>query len=698
MAHDEAERDKLLQNGTAAALPAVSGSAATPPVEEIVNKPPAPAPDAPADKPTFSVSAEDYGDFVTALLTHPAAYFIEDVKGLDKLAPETPAKPAEKRTDPKTPEDTEPKAETSNGSPATDVEFQAGMVVSLGADAARLRSKFVAYWQQAKAAGAETGIERIKIDGKTWYRYTPPKPGDKNALTFGFHGTYFVMGTGNRAVERILARWDSPAPAWLAKAMQQTEVPRRTGIIYLDLKALRDKLLPLAPPQTDAAAVLELLGLDNVDSLVSTTGLEGDGMINRVLLAMDGKPHGLLDLVADRPLEAKDLEPIPGNAMLAVAARVDLDRALKVLAAVCEKAGVGGDIQGKGMDALKQEYDIDVRRVLSSVGDTWRLYNSPAEGEAVFLGWTAVVSIRDRGGLVAAWEDLLAAREKKKAATEGEKDKVEHAIGFFSPSAEIQKCRFAGHDIYYMAGQAIAPAVCVGDREMVVTLNMPAMKAYLARKNHRSLATLPGVALALNDRNRPAAVGYCDTPRVFELLYPYFAIYGSAGSAAAQKEKIDLGPNFWPLTAAIAPHLRPDVTTVGRTPHGLELTCRYCLPTGGANGPLYLVLTSTLGGVVKYALPLVPSISQGSQANQNRRAAEATHAGPAEEQSASPSPSPSAVRRSSPGAREPVPVRTISSRNGGTVLRRAAGPSSSKLCGTIWAGRQETRRGRNLES
>ena len=46
-------------------------------------------------------------------------------------------------------------------------------------------------------------------------------------------------------------------------------------------------------------------------------------MINRVLLALDGKPRGLLDMVADRPLAAKDLEPIPSDAMLAVAARMD---------------------------------------------------------------------------------------------------------------------------------------------------------------------------------------------------------------------------------------------------------------------------------------------------------------------------------------------------------------------------------------
>ena len=146
-----------------------------------------------------------------------------------------------------------------------------------------------------------------------------------------------------------------------------------------------------------------------------------------------------------------------------------------------------------------------------------------------------------------------------------------------------------------------------------MTLNMPAMKAYLARKDHRSLATLPGVALALNDRNRPAALGYCDTPRVFELLYPYVLDVWHGDGAAQRKRR----RSIWTRPSGRRPRRSgptcgPTSPPCERTPHGLQLTCRYCLPTGGANGPLYLIVTSTLGGVVKYALPLVPSISQRS--------------------------------------------------------------------------------------
>ena len=260
------------------------------------------------------------------VLTHPTAVFIDNVK-----FPPPQAKPVADKHKKDAPSVTQPAADDTP-------EAQGGMVVNLGATRASLRVKLVKYLALATKAGVEPAIEQTKISGETWYRIKPAKPGDRNLITFGFHGKYFVAGTGE-GVEGILARWKSPPPAWLTKAMEQTAVPRRTGIVYLNLKAIRENLLPLTPAKKEALAMLEVLGLANVDSLVSTTGLEEQGMINRVLLTVDGKPRGLLDMVSGRPLTANELAPIPRDALLAVAARIDLDRAANVLIAAREAGG-----------------------------------------------------------------------------------------------------------------------------------------------------------------------------------------------------------------------------------------------------------------------------------------------------------------------------------------------------------------------
>ena len=86
-------------------------------------------------------------------------------------------------------------------------------------------------------------------------------------------------------------------------------------------------------------------------------------------------------------------------------------------------------------------------------------------------------------------------------------------------------------------------------------------------------------------------------PELFDCLYPWCSLYATSLAGMAHEAKIDLEPTFWPSAPAIRAHLRPEITTAQRTPHGLQLTCRYSLPTGGANGPLWLIGLSALGMV-----------------------------------------------------------------------------------------------------
>jgi hypothetical protein len=581
--------------------------ACPPPTTDKAAIPPQPLPIAAPAKLSFSISAEDYGDWIDVLLTHPTAIFIEDVKI-------TPPQTAEKRSDAKKAEMKKPGGKNPMGEnpaaaetpqvifeaglacPFVPANLHGGMVVSLGSDSARLHAKFIKYLRKAKKAGLDSDFELVQIAGQTWYRTKPYKldfASDKVVVTFGFHGRYFVVGIGDGAIEGILARWNRAAPAWLATALEETPVPRRTGIIYANLKSLRETLLPLVA-QTNIPAELEMLGLANVDSLVSTTGLEDRGIINRVLLTIDGKPSGLLDMVAERPLSAKDLEPIPADALMAFAARVDVKRTIDMLISAYEKSAAASDADARsGVPEMKKDY-VEVQRMLAAVGDTWCIYNSPTEGEVPFLGWTIVVPIRDRAALVDGWSKLIAA-QKKNGSDDAAKVETPGTLELFGPNAEYRKCSFAGHEIYYMASQAIAPAVCILDHEMVMTLNMPAMKAYLTRKDHHSLAAEPDVKRALNDRNRPACLWYCDTPKLFDFCYPLVSFYASVGAAAAHQANIDLDPTFWPSAPVIRAHLRPDIATIQRTAHGLQLTCRYCLPSGGATGPLCLVGMQMLG-------------------------------------------------------------------------------------------------------
>ena len=351
------------------------------------------------------------------LVTHPTAIFITDVKAIPQK-PTTKANTAEPKPSAFV---AAVQASQSTGlSELTGMEIQAGMIVSLGPDAARLRAKLFNYLSLAKKAGVGDGVRQVKIAGETWYRSKATMPGDKNRVTFGFHGKYFIVGVGRGSVEGRLARWNRATPAWLSEALEQTQVARRTGIVYLNLKAIRDKLLPLAPSQKDAVAALETMGLYNVDSLVSTTGLEDYGMINRVLLCHRWQAPRPIGHGGRAAVDGQGPGADPARCALAVAARVDLDRTFKTLLASYEKAGVGDTEIHTGLDEFKKTYNIDIHRLLASLGDAWCVYNSPTEGEMAFLGWTAVVPVRDRAALLEGWEKLSAMSARANRTTRPE--------------------------------------------------------------------------------------------------------------------------------------------------------------------------------------------------------------------------------------------------------------------------------------
>ena len=140
---------------------------------------------------------------------------------------------------------------------------------------------------------------------------------------------------------------------------------------------------------------------------------------------------------------------------------------------------------------------------------------------------------------------------------------------------------------------------------MVMTLNISAMKAYLARKEQHSLAVQPGVALALKDKTPPVALFYCNMPDLFDAVYPWCSFMANVAAGESQKQGIDLDPTFWPSAPAIRAHLRPEITSIQRSPHGLEFTSRYSLPTGGLTGLLMLTSIGAASGTsTSHTFPL----------------------------------------------------------------------------------------------
>jgi hypothetical protein len=552
---------------------------------------------------------EDAFEYYKVFLTRPTAIFISDMR-IAKKKPEDAkgAKPKEvpgKKNEAKPADKAQPRVPTPPGlpleSPAVGssdspykVDIHGGVVVSLGGQAAGFKAAVEKYVKATSAGqtGPGEGLDRVQIAGQTWYRGKTTLGDGMPIVVFGFKGNCFVVGIGEGSVEAILARMNAKQPpAWLTAALAKVPVQRRTGIVYLNLKAIGETVLPLidAPQVKDAKAVVEMLGFDNADALIYTLGLDAGGYVDKVLLALAGPPRGLVRLVSDRPLRPEDLVPIPRDAAFALAARLDLQQALDVVLSSVERMSPQTRSQvNQALDEMEKQSGINFRRgVLESLGDTWCIYTSPGEGNFLVTGLTAVVSIRSNPGFALAYSKLMDLAKKGLTPPSD----AGPSLGL-AGLGSLQHFSFAGREVCCVNLEVFAPSWCVMPGQLVMALTPQNVKAYLSRREHKSLATLPDVAGVLPAAGGPVMVGYTDAPKLFEAIYPLVSIYAPMMAAAAQQWKIDLDPSFWPSAPAIARHLRPTVTTVERNPHGIQLTCHYSFPAGGAAWPLAFVAAS----------------------------------------------------------------------------------------------------------
>jgi hypothetical protein len=120
---------------------------------------------------------------------------------------------------------------------------------------------------------------------------------------------------------------------------------------------------------------------------------------------------------------------------------------------------------------------------------------------------------------------------------------------------------------------------CVTDKELIVALYPQSIKAYLSRgKDFQSLAQSPVVAPLLQGDPGPIKLAYCDTQRIFDLVYPVMPVYITAITRFSRMSGFDLNVSVLPSAHAVRPHLTPCTIGVQRTKAGIEVIERRSLP------------------------------------------------------------------------------------------------------------------------
>jgi hypothetical protein len=405
------------------------------------------------------------------------------------------------------------------------------------------------------------------VAGDAQWHNLPTPPG-KPRVEWGFRGNYLIVGIGAGSADGIASRMTSKPPGWLAALKEKLPVERVSTVHYVNLKSIIGLVEPLLG--FEARRIPDALGLANVRMIASVSGLEGTGCVSKTWVQTEGDPSGLLTVFGPEPLTGADLAPIPKDASLAIAARVQPARLYAAVLDGIKKANP--EIAENVADQLKQvESMLGVRfkeDLLETLGDSWCVYNSPSEGGLLFTGLTLVVPLKDRDRLVKTNDQLVELAQAASAASDVQiKTTIfgQRKIFFLNPSTNFMP---------------VAPAWCISDTQLIVSLSPQNIRAFLAREAAAgTLADLPVVAEKLRS-GRPVLITYQDTAGTLKITYPILQIFATFAAAELQQEGLEIDAALLPSLASIIRHVEPGTSVLTREKDGLVYVSRQSLPVG----------------------------------------------------------------------------------------------------------------------
>lgn len=301
--------------------------------------------------------------------------------------------------------------------------FSGGLVVRNGKNAAVTAKAFSDALASASRGCAAT--EQKNIAGIPFE--TMHLPEDMGFLAWAAVDNCFVLSVGEAATKQIVAGLKGTNqglagnPA-VRKLLPDCKVERPMLRTYASI----EKILEQAP---FADKFWRPLGFSDTTTALAESGLEGDGFVSHVQLAIpqtEGKPNvGLLGQLRGKPLSQDDLALIPGDATTAIAFRTregGLERA-----GLQAATSLAGQDPSRYWDRFLEEgvhaVGLDLRKdLINHLDDCVVVWNSPAQGGLAFTGAVASLPLRDAKAfgenLTTMWDkfsDLAPTKEKARA-------------------------------------------------------------------------------------------------------------------------------------------------------------------------------------------------------------------------------------------------------------------------------------------
>lgn len=480
-----------------------------------------------------------------------------------------------------------------------------GIVVNLGDEAGAFEKDLMAVLEILTEQPVPRSVNGVRtLD-------TPP---GVPTIQWTIDNGYFILGVSEGTIAEIQERMSGKVvPNWLARIRDRLPMDRVASVTFINTKEILAAAAPffmMAGPET--GNMVKSLGLSNLESVVNVTGMTESGIASRTWLHIDGKPTGLFAMLGAEPIQAADLEVVPADATIALAAKVDASKLFEQFLSLIdtiEPRSAGRRRQE--LAGISEEIGFSIENdLIGSLGDTWNIYQSPSEGGPLFTNWTGVVSVKNPARLRAVSQTIVkSARivEQQMMARQGRRPRT---VG-------LRTMTVGGHSIHFMnsIGEEIpfAPAWCITDTHLVVSLFPQGVAAFLNRKpGTDNLSSLPHIQQALKADVPPTKLVHIDSAKVCRTTYPLVLMGANVLFSELQREGVDINISVMPDGESIARHLQPAMTTVTSHDDGIEVVSTRTLPISVGVGstllPAFFVAGVSNSRMTRFGQPSSPGL------------------------------------------------------------------------------------------
>jgi len=400
------------------------------------------------------------------------------------------------------------------------------------------------------------GVEANRIEIK----------GSANPIVIGNLSGTCLIALGEKSFTDTVQRMKAgKTPTWLANMEEKVNI----------MRVAKESLGP------QAMAAIDFLGVNDADSIELIGGL------NKVnsslhLLINTTDPEGVLDVLADRPVNEALLLEFPADSLFAGAVNADFDELLELLDTAMMMAGAPRGIGQQMFGAMENQLGIDVEDDLKgSTGETWGVFNGASDG--VLTGTTFVGEAKDSEKLNNVLESFFqAAAEKSKETPAG------YRPTFYEQDynqAQIFSMRFP-----YLLTET---AVCVKDNRFYVGLYPESVMAAIGDDSTRQpLLEQEQIARFKESvflkEAQLISFAYADLKAIMQNAHPFALFmkealqmrYGPLGRN--QNLKALIGGMQFPPARTLIRHLDSAMGFVRSDKSGIEIEIRQTVPTNFA--------------------------------------------------------------------------------------------------------------------